>query len=74
MFVAGVMFYRVWVYHVDWDLLKACVPMPLLVSMIVSRTIRKYTHAQGIGRHTEQELVTIGQDDLKALSVFLGEP
>ena len=31
-------------------------------------------HAQGLGRHTEQELVAIGKDDLKALSVFLGEP
>ena len=61
-------------YHPDWDLIKACTLLPVFAPTIISWTVRKRANAQGLGRHTEQQLVAIGQDDLKALSVFLGEP
>ena len=60
-------------YDTDWSLLRETIPLPLPVLMMISRAVRKQAHGQGMGRHSQQEVMAIGQADLKALSVFLGE-
>ena len=39
----------------------------------VSKTVRKQAEAQGIGRHSQEEVEAMAIKDLKALSVFLGD-
>ena len=60
-------------FDTDWSLLKETVNVPFPVLMVIIRKIRKQADGQGLGRHSEQEVMAIGQADLKALSVFLGE-
>ncbi len=60
-------------FDTDWSLLKETVNVPLPVLMVIIRKIRKQADGQGLGRHSEQEVMAIGQADLEALSVFLGE-
>ena len=51
------------------------IPVPLVGVILkkVSWTIKKQAHGQGLGRHTQEEVMAIGQADMKALSEFLGE-
>src|SRR5678810_1091786 len=42
------------------------------VPKIVRRSIMKKCHAQGVGRHTKQEVLALLAADLGALSVLLG--
>ena len=60
-------------YDTDWTFLKEAIPVSSFILMKVSWAIRKATHGQGLGRHSQEEVMTIGQADLKALSDFLGE-
>ena len=41
--------------------------------MMISRKYRQKADGQGIGRHSQKDVMAIGQADLKALSDFLGE-
>lgn len=45
---------------------------PLTVYMI-KRTIRQYTRAHGIGRHSKEDVKKILVEDINALSTFLGK-
>ena len=63
-----------WVYDTDWTFLKEAVPAAsIYILIMISWSVRKATHGQGLGRHSQEEVMTIGQADLKALSDFLGE-
>ena len=45
----------------------------LFVRFYVTPTIRKMAYAQGMGRHTKEEVLHIARRDLTALSDFIGE-
>jgi glutathione S-transferase len=44
-----------------------------LVVLVVRSQLKKNMWAQGLGRHSEQELLQLADDDFKALSTALGE-
>ncbi|MDD5580464.1 MAG: glutathione S-transferase family protein [Methylobacter sp.] len=53
------------------------IPFPLnkIVVFIMRKNVIKKLYAQGIGRHSDEEIVEIGNRDLKALADFLdGKP
>ncbi len=43
-----------------------------LVVRLLRHVIQKELWGHGMGRHTPQEILIIGQDDMKALSSFIG--
>ena len=69
--------------HLRWELHPdavresyfAEIPGPLrrVVFAIANRDVRKALRMQGLGRHTREELVAFGVQDVDALSVQLGE-
>ena len=65
------MVYR-WEY-MDADVLKKLLPpMPWYAIPLYRYYLKKQTHAQGMGRHTLQELQHIGLLNLRELSDFMG--
>ncbi|XP_002731577.1 failed axon connections homolog [Saccoglossus kowalevskii] len=52
--------------------LKNSFVISILMKMI-RRSVKKSLYAQGIGRHTEDEIYSIADKDLRALSTFLGD-
>lgn len=65
-----------WVYRKGQDLpeITSSLPwfMPLIMPMI-TRNIRNQATGQGVGRHSEAQVIELGLSDLRALSVFLGK-
>ena len=55
-----------------YEFLYKTAGIPRLIIPIVSRMLRKAAHAQGTGRHTEKEMDHMQEQDLRALSQFLG--
>ena len=51
------------------------IPAPLrsVVGLLVRHSTRKQLHAQGIGRHTREQIYAMGRADLQALSDALGD-
>lgn len=47
--------------------------LPGIMVWEIARRTRKMAHAQGIGRHSQSEVEQLLEDDLSALSDFLGE-
>lgn len=43
-----------------------------LESLGVENMFKKQTYAQGVGRHTEEEVMQVMDEDIQALSKFLG--
>lgn len=68
-----------WIDDGNWPVVKRGFfgGMPFPLSMIVPRLARKQIRAalraQGIGRHTPEEIYALGARDLAALSAFLGD-
>ncbi len=48
-------------------------PMKLLVPPIVRRSLKKSLHSQGLGRHSPEERMQFGCDDVDALVTLLGD-
>jgi len=48
-------------------------PLRRVVFAIANRDVRRAMHMQGLGRHTREELVAFGEQDVRALSAQLGE-
>jgi glutathione S-transferase len=44
-----------------------------LIAPVARRGVRKQLAAQGIGRHTREEIHAIGRSDIDALAMFLGD-
>jgi glutathione S-transferase len=44
-----------------------------IVSPLMSSQFRKQLHARGLGRHDEKDILAMGQADLDAASIFLGD-
>ena len=51
---------------------KLLPPMPWYAIPLYRHYLKKQTHAQGMGRHTLEELQHIGRMNLRALSDFMG--
>jgi len=52
--------------------------LPLLYRLpfwryVLARSIQKRMYAHGIGRHSKDDMIRIGQDDLRAISQYLGQ-
>ena len=68
-----------WIYEKNWQIIKkqffGKMPFPLnkIVPIIAQKGIKKSLHGHGLGRHSEQEILTIAESHLEALSIFLGE-
>lgn len=46
--------------------------VPWIFFRIVGNMVKKQSYAQGVGRHTEEEVMQVMDEDLQALSKFLG--
>lgn len=74
-----VLLYSRWMDPVGWKVLKQeFIPLfPPLIGppflLFIRRQLSKQARAQGLGRHTHDEVYEIGRRDLKAISSFLAE-
>ncbi|MCA9637026.1 MAG: glutathione S-transferase C-terminal domain-containing protein, partial [Myxococcales bacterium] len=48
-------------------------PANLLVRTLARRDLRKQLYARGVGRHSNEEIVQMGVDDLDAVDALLGD-
>lgn len=48
-------------------------PLKLMVPPLARRGMKKSLHGQGMGRHSEAEIMAIAQRDITALATFLGD-
>ena len=65
-----------WVYNKGRELTKIMTNLPFefrIAIPFISQSFKSAAYKQGIGRHTQAEVVDIGIKDLRALSVFLGK-
>ena len=65
-----------WVQATDLDFLRMALNIPLstlFMKFLIRPAVHKMTWAQGMGRHSEQEVLHIARRDLTALDHFLGE-
>ena len=46
--------------------------VPWLVVRLAGNMIKKQSYSQGVGRHSEEEVQQVMEEDLQALSKFLG--
>ena len=67
--------YTRWVRPEGWQVYKPLMGqvMPGLVLLLVRRNIRKALHAQGTGRHSDEEILAFTKADLAALATVLGD-
>jgi len=74
-----VLLYSRWMDPIGWKVLKQeftplfppIIGPPFL--LFIRRQLIKQARAQGLGRHTQEEVYESGRRDLKAISSFLGE-
>lgn len=52
---------------------KTLTKLPSLVVWEIGRRVKNMTYAHGVGRHSEPEVEKLLEEDLVALSDFLGE-
>lgn len=68
-----------WIREDGWPATKealfSSLPAPLssLVPIIVRRGIRKTLNQQGLGRHSEEEILSIAKQSIDSLAVLLGD-
>ena len=74
-----ILVYSRWMEDHNWAVIKALFfgPIPQPLRLLISRMARKNTWnkllAQGLGRHSRDEIYAFGAADLKAMSDVLGE-
>ena len=63
-----------WVYTPDnWKFLCSTCNAPKLIIYKFSKHFKQQAHAQGMGRHSYEEMQEIGKSDMRCLSTFLGK-
>ncbi|XP_013418981.1 failed axon connections homolog isoform X4 [Lingula anatina] len=63
-----------WLYGTKKDLQYLFQNLRLSVPLfLIRRTVNSEVHGHGIGRHSKEEVLKIGKDDLKALSDYLSQ-
>lgn len=74
-----VLLYARWMEDANWAVIKELffggMPLPLrfIVPRLARKSVRNTLTAQGLGRHTRNEIYALGAADLKALSDVLGD-
>ena len=74
-----VVMYARWIYPPGWERTKQVFfgRMPALVRAflpgMLQKNIRKMLYGQGVGRHSHEEIMALGNADLDALSQILGD-
>ncbi|XP_067121387.1 failed axon connections homolog isoform X1 [Centruroides vittatus] len=64
-----------WFFDDDCNVIKATTwsfPLRLLLVPIIRRILKRQSWNQGIGRHTDTEVMDMARNDILALSVYLG--
>lgn len=73
-----VMVYSRWMDPANWPFMKSVFfsSIPWLIRGLIERSVKKSMqqalHGHGMGRHTQQEIYTMGVNDLKAIHTQLG--
>ncbi len=62
-----------WLYDNDKSMLFTAFKFGKLAMWYLRRGMRKKAWAQGMGRHTEEEMAQMMEKDLQGLSDFIGE-
>lgn len=68
-----------WVHDDSWKVVKPAffkgIPFPLsaVIPNIFRKKVKKSLYAQGMGRHSESEIIDIANQSFNALSVLLGD-
>ncbi|MGV8997458.1 MAG: glutathione S-transferase family protein [Parvibaculaceae bacterium] len=74
-----VLVYSRWMEDQNWAVIKALffggmpLPLRLLVPRMARKNVRNNLFAQGLGRHSRDEIYAFGAADLKAMSDMLGD-
>lgn len=72
------MVYSRWIDDKVWPIVKEAffgsmpLPLKLIVPSVAQRGVKKTLYAQGLGRHSHNEILDITKKDLKALADLLG--
>lgn len=68
-----------WIHEESWQVVKdkffKGIPFPIsaIIPKVLRKKVKKALHAQGMGRHSEQEIITIANQSFQALSDLLAE-
>ncbi|ABS61730.1 conserved hypothetical protein [Parvibaculum lavamentivorans DS-1] len=68
-----------WMDEANWRVTRQCYfgglpfPLSLIVPRMARKQMRAALHAQGIGRHSAEEIYELGAKDLAALATLLGD-
>lgn len=65
-----------WVYQFDVEFMKKAIPpVPFwgLILRLFTRSVRKAGWGQGMARHSQEEVLEIARQDLKAIADFMGQ-
>ena len=74
-----VAFYFRWVDEENWKIIKPIffkdVPMPLrlFIPAVVRRSSMRDLYGQGMGRHSREEVLALGKENIRAMSDFLSD-
>ena len=67
-----------WIYEKNWKIIKKLffgkMPFPFnkIIPRVANKDVQKALHGHGLGRHSEEEILFIAEQHLKALNTFLG--
>jgi hypothetical protein len=61
-----------WIYNENHNLYKL-LKMPTLIRYLMLRKVKNMCYAQGMGRHSQEEVYHIIEEDFKAVSNYLGK-
>jgi glutathione S-transferase len=71
--------YSRWIVEESWQIAKKeffgflPVPLRLFVPSLIRKRVKKNLHAQGMGRHSKNEILAISDKSFSALSTLLGD-
>lgn len=77
--LSWVLAYSRWIDDANWPVVRRALfggmrfPLSVIVPSSARKSVRAALHAQGIGRHSPEEIYDLGARDLSALSILLGE-
>ena len=61
-----------WIYDENHNLYKF-LKLPTLIRYLMLRKVKNMCYAQGMGRHSQEEVYHILEEDFKAVSNYLGK-
>ena len=61
-----------WIYDENHNVFKL-LKLPTLIGCLILRKVKNMSYAQGMGRHSQEEVYHIMEKDFKAVSNYLGK-